>query len=122
MGMARRILLVDDDELILLSLEELFRRAGYEVTCSSGGREAVALAQREPFDVIVLDVVMPGSSGLDVCRTLRADPSYTRTPIILFTAKSSPADREKGMEAGATAFLPKPFDPKELLKVVAQHL
>jgi DNA-binding response OmpR family regulator len=112
---------VDDDELILISLEDLLRNAGYDIRCSSSGREALALAGRETFDMVILDVVMPGMSGLDVCRALRADPAYASTPIVLFTAKSSPADRERGADAGATAFLPKPYDPKELLKVVAEE-
>ena len=120
--MERKILLVDDDELILLSLEDLLRSAGYRVRCASGGKEALEIASREAFDLVILDVVMPGLSGLDVCRSLRADPAHSRTPVVLFTAKSSPVDREKGVEAGATEFLPKPFNPVELLKVVATQL
>lgn len=120
--MPRKILLVDDDELILLALDDLLRNEGYDVRCASGGREGLTLAGRESFDLVILDVVMPGLSGLEVCRTLRADPGYARTPVVLLTAKSSPADVAKGVEAGATEFLPKPFEPAALLNVVGRLL
>jgi len=118
--MTRNILLVDDDELILIALEELFRRAGYGVRCAASGKEALALAAREGFAAVVLDIVMPGMSGLEVCRELRATSGHRKTPIILLTAKSAPEEKEKGLQAGADLFLAKPFDPAALLEVVAQ--
>ncbi|MBI5015501.1 MAG: response regulator [Deltaproteobacteria bacterium] len=118
--MAGTLLLVDDDELILLSLGDLFSREGYEVRTAANGREALALAAETGFDVVVLDVVMPGMSGLDVCRALRAAEGYAAVPIVLLTAKSTPADEAKGLAAGATRFLPKPFDPKRLVEIVRE--
>ncbi|MBI5443378.1 MAG: response regulator [Deltaproteobacteria bacterium] len=120
--MAKRILLVDDDELILLSLQDLFAAAGLSVTTVGSGAEALRVAGAEPYDIVVLDVVMPGMSGLEVCRKLREIPAYARVPILLLTAKSEEADRRRGLEAGADSFLAKPFDPGRLVELVKESL
>jgi DNA-binding response OmpR family regulator len=120
--MPKRILLVDDDELILLSLQDLFAASGLAVSTVGSGAEALRLAGAEPYDAVVLDVVMPGMSGLEVCRKLRQMPGYARVPILLLTAKSEEADRLKGLEAGADSFLPKPFDPGRLVELVREAL
>jgi len=114
----RRILMIDDDELVLLSLEELLGSAGYEVTTAADGRAGLAAAGRQTCDLVLLDVVMPGLSGFDVCRALRALPAYRDTPIVMLTAKSAPQDREQGLAAGATLFLAKPIQPEQLLEMI----
>lgn len=120
--MRKRILLVDDDELILLSLQDLFGLAGLEVRAAGSGAEGLAAAVAEPFDLVVLDVVMPGMSGLEVCRKLRSRPEYAEVPILLLTAKAEESDRRAGVEAGADSFLAKPFDPGRLVELVKEAL
>jgi DNA-binding response OmpR family regulator len=120
--MRKRILVIDDDELILLSLQDLFAAADLEVRTAASGAEALRAAEEERFDLVVLDVVMPGLSGLEVCRKLREKAGYAGVPVILLTAKSEEADRRKGIEAGADRFLPKPFDPGRLVEIVRESL
>lgn len=120
--MMKRILVVDDDELILTSLEDLFAGAGFEIHTASSGREALRRAAEQRFDLIVLDVVMPKMSGLEVCETLRLTEGYASLPIVMLTAKNTVADEQKGRSAGATLYLPKPFDPARLLSLVRELL
>jgi DNA-binding response OmpR family regulator len=121
-SMGRQILLVDDDELILLSLQDLFATAGLPTRTAASGAEALRAAAEERCDLVVLDVVMPGMSGLEVCRKLRDMPGYAEIPVILLTAKSTDDDRRKGLEAGADRFLAKPFDPGRLVEIVKEAL
>jgi DNA-binding response OmpR family regulator len=120
--MSWKILLTDDDELVLLSLEELMDSQGFEVHTASNGAEALAKAGNESFDLVVLDVIMPGMSGFEVCAKLREMEAYQEKPIIMLTAKSSSADKEKGLKAGATNFLPKPIDAGKLLAAIQELL
>jgi len=120
--MSKRILAIDDDELVLLSLEELLAAEGHAVTTAPGGRLGLEAAARARFDLVLLDLVMPGMSGLEVCRALRATEGYGDVPIVMLTAKSTPADREQGLAAGATLFLPKPIHPAKLVETVRQAL
>jgi DNA-binding response OmpR family regulator len=90
------------------------------VRCAASGAEALEAAAAEPYDAVVLDVVMPGMSGLEVCRRLRALPAYARVPVVLLTAMCAEDDRRKGLEAGADWFLPKPFDPARLVEIVKE--
>jgi DNA-binding response OmpR family regulator len=120
--MSKRILAIDDDELVLLSLEELLATEGHAVTTAPGGQLGLEAAARERFDLVLLDLVMPGMSGFEVCRALRAMAGYGDVPIIMLTAKSTPADREQGLAAGATLFLPKPIHPVKLVETVRQAL
>jgi CheY-like chemotaxis protein len=120
--MSRRILAIDDDELVLLSLEELLASDGYEVTTAPGGKDGLEQAAKGTYDLVLLDLVMPGMSGFEVCRALRALEAYRRVPIVMLTAKSAPADREQGLAAGATLFLPKPIHPAKLLETVREAL
>jgi CheY-like chemotaxis protein len=120
--MSRRILAIDDDELVLLSLAELLEGEGYAVTTAPGGTAGLAAASAASYDLVLLDLVMPGMSGFEVCRALRALPAYRVVPIVMLTAKSAPADREQGLAAGATLFLPKPIPPDTLLQTVREAL
>lgn len=116
--MSHKILLIDDDELILLSVESLIDTEGFTVSTAASGAEALEKASSEHFDIFLLDIIMPGMSGFQVCEALRAMDEYTDVPIVMLTAKSSESDRKKGMEAGVTRFLPKPIDPDVLLDVL----
>ena len=116
--MSHKILLIDDDELVLISVKSLLESEGYAVTTASSGAEALQTAGGEAFDVFLLDIIMPGMSGLEVCRSLRAMERYNKTAIIMLTAKSTEADRGRGLGAGATHFLTKPISPDALLEVI----
>jgi len=108
-----RVLLADDDRAIRESLVRALELEGYLITEVADGVDALAVARREEFDVLVVDVMMPGVDGLGVCRVLRADGDAT--PILMLTARVETADRVAGLDAGADDYLPKPFELEELL-------
>ncbi|HWD06187.1 MAG TPA: response regulator transcription factor [Amycolatopsis sp.] len=111
--MPHRVLLADDDRAIRESLLRALELEGYAVTEVTDGVAALASARRDRFDVLILDVMMPGVDGLGVCRVLRADGDHT--PILMLTARVEPPDRVAGLDAGADDYLVKPFDLDELL-------
>ncbi|GAA2265825.1 DNA-binding response regulator [Streptomyces ruber] len=106
------MLLAEDDRAIRHALERALTLEGYEVTAVADGVEALAQAHRTPPDVLVLDVMMPGVDGLQVCRVLRAEGD--RTPILMLTALVETADRIAGLDAGADDYVVKPFDVEEV--------
>lgn len=106
------ILIVDDDKGIRDLLQEFFQKRGLRTTVAADGIEMEDILRRTQVDLIVLDVMLPGKSGLELCRDLRA--SYS-TPIIMLTAVTETTDRVVGLEMGADDYVPKPFDPRELL-------
>jgi two-component system, OmpR family, alkaline phosphatase synthesis response regulator PhoP len=108
-----RILLVEDEPGLLLSLSDLLANEGYRVETASDGRGGLDLATRDGFDLIVLDVMLPGIDGFEVCRTLRRRNIHT--PILILTARAELVDRVLGLKIGADDYLPKPFAPPELL-------
>ncbi|GDY32740.1 DNA-binding response regulator [Gandjariella thermophila] len=111
--MTPRVLLADDDRAIRESLERALELEGYQVTTVGDGVEALATLRRGPVDVVVLDVMMPGVDGLDVCRVVRGGGD--RTPILMLTARVDTPDRVAGLDAGADDYLVKPFELDELL-------
>lgn len=116
--MARAVLIVDDEQHIRLlieqTLEELLDEDVELYTAADGDEAMAAIAAQHP-DLVFLDVMMPGRSGLDVCRAVRADPELAGAHIVLLTAKGQAQDRAEGLDAGAYEFLTKPFDPDALL-------
>ena len=108
-----KILVVDDEKLLVKGIKFNLENDGYEVVTGCDGMEAVELAASESPDLIVLDLMMPGEDGLSICRRLRAANDIT--PIIMLTAKVEDVDRIVGLEVGADDYLPKPFNPRELL-------
>jgi two-component system alkaline phosphatase synthesis response regulator PhoP len=115
-----RILIVDDQEELLSGLAVNFRREGYDVLTATRGEAALKLARKEAPDLIILDVMMPGMSGLDVCRELRR--TGMEAPIIMLTARGDEIDRVLGLEIGADDYLTKPFSLRELLARVRTRL
>jgi adenylate cyclase len=115
----RRILVVDDDPRNVKLLVDQLAAEGYEMSAAGSGEEAL---QREPPDLILLDVVMPGMSGYEVCRAVRANPRTAILPVIMVTAVDPGEERIRGLEAGADDFLAKPVDPEELLARVRSLL
>jgi two-component system OmpR family response regulator len=107
-----RILLVEDDAALVRGLAAILRGEGYSVDTATDGTSALALVRDEPFAVILLDVNLPGISGFEVLRTLRARGCHA--PVLLLTARDSLEDRVKGLDLGADDYLLKPFEPPEL--------
>ena len=120
--MAERILIVDDEPNIVISLEFLMRREGYETVVARDGEAAlVALARTAP-DLVILDVMLPGMNGFDVCERIRADPRWRQTRILMLTAKGRETEIAKGMRVGADAYVTKPFSTKDLVGQVHRLL
>jgi DNA-binding response OmpR family regulator len=120
--MAQRILIVDDEPSIVISLQYLMQRAGYEVAVAADGEAALqAVAEQSP-DLVILDVMLPKVNGFDVCRRLRADPRWSGVKILMLTAKGRDTDVSKGLEVGADAYVTKPFSTRELVAEVAELL
>jgi CheY-like chemotaxis protein len=118
-----RVLVVDDDPLVRNLLTAVLHDASFDLDEAVDGKDALAIAAVRPPDVVVLDVMMPGLDGYEVCRALRADPSFNATRIVVLTAKSSPSARDDAYRAGADAFFTKPFSPLDLIETVmgAKH-
>ncbi|MER7273207.1 response regulator [Dactylosporangium sp. NPDC000244] len=116
------VLLVDDDHGVRTMLQVVLDTAGFEVAAHDNGSAAVRDALERVPDVAVLDVSMPGMSGLDVCRELRADPRTAQLPIVLLTALGQWLDVASGFEAGADDYVVKPFSPRDLLQRIEQLL
>ena len=113
--MASRVLIVEDErdirDLILLHLQ----RDGYQVTTAGSGEDGLLQVKQSPPDLILLDLMLPGMSGLEVCRRLRQEPTTATLPILMLTAKADEVDRVVGLELGADDYVVKPFSPKELV-------
>ena len=110
-----KILVCDDDPDLRALVEYRFQRAGYEVLATGDGKAALELALEERPALAVLDVMMPGLSGIEVTRLLRADSRTERMPVILLTSRSLESDVSSGFDAGADDYVTKPFSPQELL-------
>lgn len=113
--MKPRILLVDDEADTFEVLGFKLREAGFDPVSAEDGRTAVAKARSERPELIVLDLMLPGIDGLDVCRILKRDPATSAIPIIMLTAKAAETDRIVGLEIGADDYVTKPFSPRELV-------
>ena len=115
--MTIRLLAVDDEPatLQMLRLTVRLKRPDWEFLSAETGQQALDLAASRSIDVVLLDVMMPGMDGFEVCRRLRADPKTARIPIVMFTALDTVDRRERAMAIGATAFWVKPFMPNEFL-------
>lgn len=113
-GLMITVLLAEDDADIRDLAAFKLREAGYEVRVFEDGLSALASARDSQPDLALLDIMMPGMSGLDVCRELRADPATSEVPIILLTARAQEADIESGFAVGADDYIVKPFSPREL--------
>lgn len=110
--MKKRILIVEDDSKLVQILRDNFAFEGYEVTSTTDGREALALAQDTSPDVILLDVMLPGTNGFQICESLRR---RSQTPILMVTARTLKTDKLKGLNSGADDYITKPFDIDEVL-------
>lgn len=120
--MANKILVVDDEPNIVLSLEFLMKQAGFQVRTASDGEAALAAIAAEPPDLVLLDVMMPRKNGYEVCQAIRANPVWKGTRIIMLTAKGREVEREKGLALGADDYITKPFSTQEVVERVRELL
>jgi two-component system alkaline phosphatase synthesis response regulator PhoP len=120
--MGHKILIADDEPNILISLEYLMKREGYEVVVARDGQEAVDAIHRERPALVLLDVMMPIKTGFDVCHEVRASERVADTRILMLTAKGRDTDVAKGLALGANAYMTKPFSTRELVQKVREML
>jgi DNA-binding response OmpR family regulator len=113
-----RILIVEDHPLIAELVETRLRIEGMHPVKAPGGREALALVGKEPFDAVILDIMMPDVDGYQVLQHIRSNPATVTLPVIFLTAKATPADIEKGLALGANHYITKPFSGLDLVRKV----
>ena len=118
---AFRILLVEDEPVIRGLVETLLTTAEVQVECVSSGADAIKRARENPFDLYLLDIVLPGLDGVSVLRLLRADPANAAKPVYMLSGKQKTADMETAKRAGATGYIQKPFRGVELMELVDKH-
>lgn len=119
---SKRILIVEDDPSSLRFVSFTLEQEGYEVLTASNGLEGLKKAREEKPDLLVLDVMLPGLDGFEVCRRLRADDGMARLPVLMLSAKAQEIDRTTGLKMGADDYLAKPADPGDIVERVANLL
>ena len=117
---AARVLVVEDEAVLRLAIGDALEAAGHRVETAADGRSGLAMALGRDFDAVVLDLMLPGLDGMDVCRSLRA--AGKRVPLLMLTARGSEQDRIHGLQCGADDYLPKPFSVREMLARVGALL
>ena len=115
MSKPQSVLIVDDEPNILLSLQFLMKKSGYEVRTAKDGEEAMAEIERAAPDLVLLDVMMPKIDGFSICERIRANPEWRDVRIIMLTARGRDVEREKGMALGADDYITKPFSTKDAI-------
>ncbi|MEQ1772200.1 MAG: response regulator [Burkholderiales bacterium] len=120
--MPRKILIVEDDHNILISLDFLMRSENYDTRTAGTGNGALAIVGEFIPDLILLDVMLPMMNGFEVCQTLRANPALNALKIVMLTAKGRESEIAEGMASGADAYITKPFATRDLVKIVKQLL
>jgi DNA-binding response OmpR family regulator len=116
------ILIVEDEPTLRRFMVRLLQREGYDVLQAEDGLEALARADERTPDLIVLDLMLPGIDGFEVCRRIRERPDTSRTPVLIVSARASQDSRRKSLEAGADAFILKPYNPRDLIDLIGERL
>lgn len=116
--MAKHVLLIEDEPNIIEAISFILKRDGWTVETHSNGHDAVDVVRRSTPDVLILDVMLPGRSGYDILRDLRADLGPEELPVLMLTARGQSRDREMAEEAGVSRFMTKPFSNAEMLEAV----
>jgi len=117
-----RILLVDDEPNIVLALEFLMKKAGYETLTADDGEKALEAIREHRPDLVILDLMMPRLDGYEVCQRVRSDPALKKMIIVMLTAKGREVEREKGLAMGADLYITKPFSTREVVEKVRELL
>jgi two-component system alkaline phosphatase synthesis response regulator PhoP len=120
--MDKKILVIEDDPATLRLVDYSLRHKGYQVLTASNGLEGIRKARSEKPDLIILDVMLPGMDGFEICHRLRSEPDTAQLLILMFSAKAQEVDRGTGLKVGADDYLTKPVDPRELVNRVESLL
>ncbi len=120
MTSAKKILVVDDDPYILMSLEFLMKKNGYDVMVARNGTEALDIVGKQMPDVVLLDIMMPDVDGYEICRHIKKTAKLKHTRVVFMSAKSKEADIQKGYDLGAALYITKPFSTRELVKQIQE--
>lgn len=118
----KKILIIDDTELMVKMITDILTLEGYEVVSTNNGTEGIQMVMAQKPDLVLLDVIMPGLDGFEVCKLLREDESNNLMPIIILTAQGNEEDKLTGLELGADDYITKPFNPRELISRVKNTL
>ncbi|MFW6116032.1 MAG: response regulator transcription factor, partial [Chloroflexota bacterium] len=118
----RTVLIAEDEPALAAAIATTVSLEGLETVIASTGEEALSLARQLRPDLVLLDVMLPGMSGIEVCATLKTSPETDQIPVVLVTAKSEREDRALGIAAGASAYVTKPFSPVQLIDLVKKAL
>jgi len=121
-NMAQKILVVEDMESVVETMRALLEQEGFQVVVARNGLEGLQAVNKERPDLLLLDLILPGLDGLEVCRRLRRNPETAQLPILMLSGKAEEADKVVGLEVGADDYITKPFSPKELIARVKSHL
>ena len=116
--MSKKILVIEDDPASMRLTQYLLEHKGYEVLTAQNGLEGLKMAQGEEPDLIIMDVMLPGVDGLDICYHLRAEPKTAKLPIIMLSAKAREVDKDAGLKVGVDDYITKPATPTEILNKV----
>lgn len=120
--MPKRVLIADDEPAIVISLDFLMRKNGFDTDVARDGEEALAKVDSFRPDLVLLDLMLPFRSGLDVCRALRSAPGFSQLKVIMLTAKGGVTEQQRGLASGADAYMVKPFSTQELVAQVCAML
>ena len=117
-----KVLVVDDEPFILMMIEDKLVKSGIEVVTLRESSRAVETVRSMRPDLVILDWMMPDVSGIEICRTLKADPDLASIPIFMLTAKGQDSDEQQGLQSGVARYITKPFSPKALLEMVRETI
>lgn len=120
--MSKRILIADDEPNIVISLEFLMKREGFEVAVANDGEAALKLMEEKAPDLVLLDVMLPKKNGFEVCQQIKGNPAWQATKVVMLTAKGRDTEVAKGLALGADAYMTKPFATKDLVVQVKKLL
>jgi DNA-binding response OmpR family regulator len=113
--MSKKILVIEDDPASLRLMQYILSHKGYEVLTAVNGLDGLKKTRSESPDLIILDVMLPGMDGFDICYHLRAEPQTAKLPILMLSAKAREVDRDTGLKVGADAYITKPIDPTDII-------
>lgn len=120
--MAKKILVIEDDPATSRLVDYSLKHEGYQVLSASNGLEGIRKARNEAPDLVILDVMLPGMDGFEICHRLRAEAATAKIPILMFSAKAQEIDKDTGLKVGADEYLPKPAAPAEIVSRVEKLL
>ena len=120
--MGAKILVIDDEPVIVDLVKFALELEGFTVITAEDGEQGITMAKTEKPDLVVLDIRLPGMNGYEICQQLKSDGITREIPVVLLSVKAAPEDIHAGLEAGADDYVPKPFEPAKLIKIIRKNL